>query len=213
LCRINFHVCRLKILVGKFIFFKKYHDSPPKIASDAFNPQLFFFLQTFSIFVLLQKLDDHNFQTRKRFRLLQLQSPYTTFILFGWYMLIPITISKTILNINFLNFLTSVFEKSKTWLVWTCLQLTLNYNEENIQSKITMLLPVEQCFSTWVPRNPEVPLILNWVPWESSYYLFLYYLGSAKSLIMLQRFRDLRRLKNTIITIIFAIKISKNNCN
>ena len=23
---------------------------------------------------------------------------------------------------------------------------------------------VEQCFSTWVPRNPEVPLIYRWVP-------------------------------------------------
>jgi len=23
---------------------------------------------------------------------------------------------------------------------------------------------VEQCFSTWVPQNPEVPPILNWVP-------------------------------------------------
>ena len=74
--RQNVCVCRLRIFVETLVFenLLSDHDSPPKIASDAFSILNCFslFLQTFSIFVVLQKLGDHNFQSRKRLSFLSL---------------------------------------------------------------------------------------------------------------------------------------------
>ena len=59
---------------------------------------------------------------------------------------------------------------------------------------------LHQCFSTRNPRIPEVTPFIFWIPNFSYKEYYFKCLGSAKWSLTLQRFRDLKKVKNHLVT-------------